>query len=247
MNTAAAGSPPGRRDRRGAPELPVPRAGGYSDAPSPGPCAARWCAAGPARVSYSFPAPRDPMNRRLRPASSRPARAAALAACLALASLAVVPARDVSAQDLPVIPPPGGCRSELDARLAFGLCRDSTFDFYASGEYRQGIPRPEEVLGYPIGSWHTTYGRMEKYIAALAEAAPERVRVFDYGRSVEGQVMHLIAVSAERHIGRLEQIRAGLARLADPRATTRAEAEALIQDLPVVVWLNAANDGNETA
>jgi hypothetical protein len=187
------------------------------------------------------------MNRRLRPASSRPARAAALAACLALASLAVVPARDVSAQDLPVIPPPGGCRSELDARLAFGLCRDSTFDFYASGEYRQGIPRPEEVLGYPIGSWHTTYGRMEKYIAALAEAAPERVRVFDYGRSVEGQVMHLIAVSAERHIGRLEQIRAGLARLADPRATTRAEAEALIQDLPVVVWLNAANDGNETA
>ena len=172
--------------------------------------------------------------------------AAALRLTLApLAALVLV--APAAAQDLPVIPPPGGCRSELDARLAFGLCRDSTFDFYASGEYRQGVPRPEQVLGYPIGSWLTTYGRMERYIAALAEAVPERVRVFDYGRSVEGQVMHLVAVSAERHIARLDEIRAGLARLADPRTTTRAEADALIQDLPVVVWLNAANDGNETA
>ena len=190
------------------------------------------------------------MKRRLRPASSWPARSvsvAPLAACLALASLAVIPAQDAGAQDLPVIPPQGGCRSELDARLAFGLCRDSTFDFYASGQYRPGVPRPEEVLGYPIGSWHTRYGRMEKYIAALAEAVPERVRVFDYGRSVEGQVMHVVAVSSEQHIARLEEIRAALARLADPRTTTRAEAEALIQDLPVVVWINAANDGNETA
>src|SRR5690606_13479233 len=142
-------------------------------------------AAGDDDGSYSSRAPVDPMMRRLRSPFRRrvrPARAAGLAARIALAALVLAATRAAAAQDLPVIPPPGGCRAEIDARLAFGLCRDSTFDFYASGEYRQGVPRPEQVLGYPIGSWLTTYGRMERYIAALAEAVPERVRVFDYGR-----------------------------------------------------------------
>ena len=148
------------------------------------------------------------------------------------------------AQHLPVI---DACRSEHDARLAFGLCPDGTFDFYATGQYRADIPRPEQVLGYPIGSWHTTYGRMEQYITRLAAAAPDRVKIFDYGQSVERQVMHLIAISSERNIGRLEEIRSSTNRLADSRATSAADAERIIADLPITVWLNAANDGNETA
>src|SRR5688500_4318651 len=166
-------------------------------------------------------------------------RPIALALCLAGAAL------PAAAQPLPELPQT--CRSELDGRLAFGLCPDSTFDFYASGQYRPNVPRPDSVLGYPIGSWHTTYGRMEKYIAALLAAAPERVRVFDYGEGLERQTMHLVGVSSERSVGRLEDVRAGLARLADPRATSAAQAENIIAQLPAVVWLNAANDGNETA
>ena len=151
----------------------------------------------------------------------------------------------VNAQRLPALAQT--CRSELDGRLAFGLCPDSTFDFYASGQYRPGLPRPEAVLGYPIGSWHTTYGRMEKYITALAAAAPERVRVFDYGESIERQTMHLVVVSSERNSARLDEVRASLARLADPRITSAEEAKNIIAQLPAVVWLNAANDGNETS
>jgi hypothetical protein len=165
----------------------------------------------------------------------------------AAAVLVGVVGADAAGQELPRTAPPGGCRSEMDARLAFGLCPDSTFDFYATGRYRAGVPRPDSVLGYPLGSWHTTYGRMERYLAALGAAVPGRVRVFDYGRSVEQQTMHLVAVGSEENIGRLDAIRAGLARLADPRVTSAADAEGLIADLPVVVWLNAANDGNETA
>jgi hypothetical protein len=150
-------------------------------------------------------------------------------------------------QELPAVPRQGGCRTEMEARLAFGLCPDGTFDFYSTGAYRQGVPRPEEVLGYPIGSWHTTYGRMERFLEALARTAPGRVRVFDYGESVERQVMHLVAISSEANLARLEEIREGVQRLADPRRTSEAEARALAARLPVVVWLNAANDGNETA
>ena len=163
-----------------------------------------------------------------------------------LAALILSPGA-AKAQELPLTDPPGGCRSEMDARLAFGLCPDSTFDFYASGEFRDGVPRPEDVLGYALGSWHTTYGRMERYLAALTAAVPERVRVFDYGTSIERQTMHLVAVGSEATIVRLDAIREGLSRLADPRSTPVADAQSILADLPVVVWLNAANDGNETS
>lgn len=139
------------------------------------------------------------------------------------------------------------CRSEMDARLAFGLCPDGSFDFYASASYRDGVPTPEEVFGYPLGSWHTTYGRMERYLDALVAAAPQRVRVFDYGLSVERQVMHLVAVSSEGNIDRLEEIRGALQALSDPSRTDRGAAASLASSTPVAVWINAANDGNETA
>ncbi len=165
-----------------------------------------------------------------------------------LVALAVWPVA-ASGQGLPRTAPDGGCRSENDARLAFGLCPDSAFDFHASGSYRDNVPRPEQVLGYPIGSWHTTYGRMERYIHALAQAAPERVRLVEYGRSIEYQTMYLVIVGSEMSIARLEAQRSARAALADARTTAAAEAARIAADaaMPVVVWLNAANDGNETA
>jgi hypothetical protein len=162
-------------------------------------------------------------------------------------TLAALAPFGLQAQALPHTAPAAGCRAEIDARLAFGLCPDSTFDFFASGQYRQGIPTPEDVLGYPLGSWHTTYGRMENFLRELARTAADRVRVIDYGRSVEHQVMHLVVIASESRIQTLDALQEGLQRLADARSTDGATAATLAAELPVVVWLNAANDGNETA
>ena len=70
---------------------------------------------------------------------------------------------------------------------------------------------------------------------------------FTYGTSVEGQTQHLLAIGSSEHIAELDAIRADLQRLADPRATSQAEAEQIAQERPAIVWINAANDGNETA
>ncbi|HLL46110.1 MAG TPA: M14 family metallopeptidase, partial [Longimicrobiaceae bacterium] len=166
---------------------------------------------------------------------------------LLLAGAALATAIPAAAQDLPRVPERGGCRSEMAARLAFGMCPDSTYDFYAGGSFSEGVPRPEQVLGYPIGSWHTTYGRMERYLDALGRAAPGRVKVMPYGRSVEHQTMYLVAISSEANIGRLDAVRADLQALADPRRTSAAGAAEIARRTPVGVWINAANDGNETA
>ncbi|MBW3555229.1 MAG: hypothetical protein KY466_17105, partial [Gemmatimonadetes bacterium] len=176
---------------------------------------------------------------------TRHSRSALAAVALAAAALSSSPA--AAQEDEPRLPLITDCRAEMDARLAFGLCPDGTFDFYATGAYREGIPTPAAVLGYPLGSWHTTYGRMETFLAALAAAAPDRVRVFDYGVSVERQVMHLVAISSEANMARLDEIRGNLQALADPRRTDARGAAALAGSTPVAVWLNAANDGNESA
>ncbi|MDP6789857.1 MAG: M14 family zinc carboxypeptidase, partial [Candidatus Marinimicrobia bacterium] len=139
------------------------------------------------------------------------------------------------------------CRSEMDERLAFGLCEDGRFDFYASGNFKEGIPTPEAFLGYPIGSWHTTYGRMERYIHALQEAAPNRVFIEQYGKSIEQQNMMMLIISSENNIRNLEQIRLQIHRLANPEKTNLNAAKRLAATTPVMIWLNPANDGNETA
>ena len=121
------------------------------------------------------------------------------------------------------------------------------FDFYARGSYQEGIPRPEEILGYPIGTRHSYHFQMEDYIQALAEATP-RVRVINYGESYEGRKLYLVMVSSEENIARLEEIRAATATLADPRRVAdQAELHQLVESTPATVWLNFANDGNESA
>jgi hypothetical protein len=133
------------------------------------------------------------------------------------------------------------------ALSALGAQSPDRFDFYARGPYRAGVPRPAALLGYEPGEFHTTYGEMERVVGAIAEAAGDRVRLMVTGRSEERRKLYLIAVSSPENIRRLDDIRARTARLADPRATTPAEAQALIADLPATVWLNYANDGNESA
>ncbi len=132
----------------------------------------------------------------------------------------------------------------LAPRLA---AQNPRFDFYARGPYRAEVPRPATLLGYEPGEFHTNYGNMERVVQAIAQAAPDRVRVMTYGRSEERRTLYLIAVSSPENIRRLDEIRAQTARLADPRTTAPADAQAIIQGLPATVWLNYANDGNESA
>jgi Zinc carboxypeptidase len=124
---------------------------------------------------------------------------------------------------------------------------DSRFDFYARGPFRQSVPRPQSILRFEVGEFHTNYALMERVITAIAQAAPDRVRVMDIGETNEHRMMHLVAVSSPENISRLEQIRGSIARLSDPRGLSQQEAERLTSELPVIVWLNYTIHGNESA
>lgn len=121
------------------------------------------------------------------------------------------------------------------------------FDFYDRGPYRPAVPRPSAVLGYEIGTFHTSYANMERYLVALEQAAPDRVRREPFGRTVEARERSLFIVSSPANLAKLDQIREGNAKLADPRGVTAGEIERLTRELPVTVWLNYSIHGDESA
>ncbi len=121
------------------------------------------------------------------------------------------------------------------------------FDFYDRGPYFAGVPRPAEVLGYAPGTFHTTWGNMERVLDALAHARPERVQRESIGRSVEARERVLFIVSSPANLARLDAIREANQRLADPRTSDAATLERLARETPVTVWLNYSIHGDESA
>src|ERR1700687_5393739 len=89
------------------------------------------------------------------------------------------------------------------------------------------VPTPKAVLGDIAGApgilpySHEVY----RYMRMLEKASP-RVKVFSIGQTEEGREMIAVAVAAERLLATLEENRARLARLADPRTIKLDDAEA---------------------
>ncbi len=118
-------------------------------------------------------------------------------------------------------------------------------EYFPGGTYDSNVPTPESVLGYPVGSYHTDYAGLERWLAALK--ASNRVRIMRYGESIERRPLYLIIVSSPENLAQLDAVKAGMKKLIDPRTTTEAEAAQLATRLPGVAWMNHANDGNESA
>ena len=131
--------------------------------------------------------------------------------------------------------------------VAGAQTEEARFDFYTRGPYRENVPRPQTVTRFDVGDFHTNYATMERVIERIAQAAPERVRVTDIGLTNEHRMMHVLAISAPENLQRLDQIKANIARLANPRGTPADEAQRIIAATPAVVWLNYTIHGNESA
>jgi hypothetical protein len=122
-----------------------------------------------------------------------------------------------------------------------------TFGFFDRGPYRETVPRPDDLLGYPAGERQTQYLTMQAVLDQMMSAASDRVRTEVIGTTEEGRVMRALLISAPENIARLEEIRADVNRLADPRRTTAAEAATIAARTPIVVLLSYSIHGNESA
>ena len=101
----------------------------------------------------------------------------------------------------------------------------------------KNVPTPEAVLGDVAGApGILPYAEdVYKYMRLLEKASP-RVKVFSIGTTEEGREMIAVAVSSEANLKKLEENRALLAKLADPRTLQMNDAEAdkiVAQAIPV--------------
>lgn len=132
----------------------------------------------------------------------------------------------------------------LEVKVAPGAV---PFDFHGFGPYRPRVPRPDSLLGYPIGTRHTMYHQQQAVLDAMVAAAPDRARFEVTGRSGEGKVMRVVVISSPANIARVDAMRRDLAVLADARVTDAAAAEAIIARTPAVAFLSHSIHGNEPA
>src|SRR5881396_1250310 len=131
--------------------------------------------------------------------------------------------------------------------LVSPLAAQEPFDFYSRGPYRPAVPRPEAITGYAAGEQHTMYAVMQHYLDTLVASASDRVRIETWGRTTEYRPIRALIISDPANLAKLDQIRAGMAELADPRKTSAARAAAIAVQSPAVAVFQYSVHGDEPA
>jgi hypothetical protein len=110
-----------------------------------------------------------------------------------------------------------------------------------------GVPSPKDVLGYYPGTPKklTRIADLNRYYRALA-AASKRVKVLPAGVTDEGRECLVTVVSDDETIRNLDTYKAYLARLADPRGLSEAEARQIIAHAKPIYMFTGGLHSSET-
>lgn len=125
-----------------------------------------------------------------------------------------------------------------------GLAYD--VDFFPGTTYDLSVPTPESILGFRPGDRAAFPHEIEQALRVWGDSS-SRVTVVEYARTHEGRALYYLIITSPANHARIDSIRAGLARLADPRGLGDSEAEALITGLPGTAWLAYSIHGDETS
>jgi len=109
------------------------------------------------------------------------------------------------------------------------------------------VPSPLEFLGRVVGApGELTYAKdIHRYYQALANASP-RARYFTIGTTEEGRDIVALAIADEATIATLDAQRATLAALTDPRRTSDADAQRLLDTGKPIYYLVSGMHSTET-
>ena len=116
--------------------------------------------------------------------------------------------------------------------------------FFPGATYDPAVPSPDSVLGFALGSRPASPAQIEAVITRIAQQS-RRARLVRYGTTHEGRPLHYVVLASEANLARLDALQADLARLADPRTVSAAEADRLAAGLPAVAWMAYSIHGNE--
>jgi len=106
---------------------------------------------------------------------------------------------------------------------------------------------PRDHFGYAIGKPGVLHhvNEIYDYFRALS-GSTDRVQFQLLGETEEGRNLALVQVGSAQNLARLEEIRAGLNSLADPRGTSEEEATRIVRDIPPIYAFYGGLHATET-
>jgi hypothetical protein len=121
-----------------------------------------------------------------------------------------------------------------------------TYDvpFFPGAHHDPIVPSPDSVLGFPVGSRPATHAQIESVLKAIAGNSPS-CRLVEYGRTHEDRALSYLVIASTGNLNRLDELKADLAKLADPRKVSTEEGDRLAATLPAVAWMAYAIHGDE--
>lgn len=115
-----------------------------------------------------------------------------------------------------------------------------------SGPYRANITKPEDILGFRVGKMTATPAQIIEAVSKWDEES-DLMMVSEYARSHENRPLVVAAISSAANLAKMAEIKANIAKLADPRGVSKAETDAIINELPAVAWMAYSIHGNESS
>lgn len=111
----------------------------------------------------------------------------------------------------------------------------------------KGIPTPKDVLGYHVGTPKklTDTVMVRRYFEALAKAS-KRIRIIETGQTDEGRPCWSAVIADEGTMASLDTYKGYLAKLADPRGMSEAEARAVLEKAKPVYHITGGLHSSET-
>ena len=118
--------------------------------------------------------------------------------------------------------------------------------FVASSQAQTAIPTPDEFLGYTLGDRFTPHARILDYFHLLTTRS-NLITMQQFGETYEHRPLMLAVITSPKNRAALDSIRANVAALTDPNATTQARANEIAKSTPAIAWLAFGVHGNESS
>lgn len=126
--------------------------------------------------------------------------------------------------------------------LAQGQQVDRDTPFYPPEiTFDPDIPRPESVIGHPLGHRIARNDLLVQYMRRLAELSP-RISAEEIAYTHEGRPILGLTITSPANHARIDEIRAAHVALSDPQSSQEVS-----EDMPIVTWLNYGVHGAEVS
>ena len=118
--------------------------------------------------------------------------------------------------------------------------RDTPF-YVDNINYDPNIPRPETVIGHPLGHRIARNDLLVQYLRTIAELTP-RITVETMAYTHEGRPILALTITSPENHARIDAIKASHVALSDPNSGQEVD-----NDMPIITWLNYGVHGAEVS